>query len=224
MTKPVSPSEPSSVVTNTCFEKAPSSACRMTYLALRPPMMVVSSLPASARPLARGNSTAVPAPPPTQAIRPTFSISVGMPRGPAMSERNPPAGTATISRVLMPTAWMIRVMVPAAGSSSAMVSGIRSRPWPARTMTNWPGLRARATRGASMTMRCSCGAISSLLTTRNIRFPPFVLIPLDPRPGWLETGGLGRFATMPARTPPGQLVQRPGFRREPGAWTGQTGS
>ena len=36
---------------------------------------------------------------------------------------------------------MTRAMVPAAGSASAMVSGMRSAPSPRRTMTNWPGWR-----------------------------------------------------------------------------------
>ncbi len=168
MTKPVSPSEPSSVVHSSSSEKAPSSSRNTTNFSLRPPMMVVSRLPAAARALASGNSTAVPTPPPTQTTWPKLSMWVGCPRGPATSRRAPPTGVATISCVERPTAWMMRVMVPAAGSSSAIVSGMRSAPLPTRTMTNWPGLRARATRGARMSMRWSLGAISSLLTTSNM--------------------------------------------------------
>ena len=50
------------------------------------------------------------------------------------------------------------------GSASAIVSGIRSAPGPRRTMTNWPGRRISAIRGASTTSRVTFGESWSLAT------------------------------------------------------------
>jgi hypothetical protein len=70
-----------------------------------------------------------------------------------MSRIAPPTGTATMSRVECPTAWMMSVIVPASASSSAIVSGMRSPSSPTRTITNCPGRLARAMRAALTTMR-----------------------------------------------------------------------
>jgi hypothetical protein len=42
-------------------------------------------------------------------------------------------------------------------SLSAIVSGMRSAPGPSRTVTNWPGWRTVATRGALTTSLCTSG-------------------------------------------------------------------
>ena len=58
------------------------------------------------------------------------------------------------------------MMVPASGSASAIVSGMRSAPGPRRTMTNWPGRRICAIRGASTTSRVTLGDELRLLDDR----------------------------------------------------------
>jgi hypothetical protein len=68
------------------------------------------------------------------------------------------------SWVLLPIAWMTRVIVPAALSTSAIVSGMRSAPGPRRTITNCPGWRISAIRGASTTRRVTLGDSCALLT------------------------------------------------------------
>ena len=71
--------------------------------------------------------------------------------------------------MLAPMAWIMRVIVPASGSLSAIVSGIRSAPGPFRTMTNWPGRRTFAIRGASTTRRTTFGESCSRSTTGCMR-------------------------------------------------------
>ena len=84
-----------------------------------------------------GWTTAVPTPPPTHTACPRSMSSVGRPSGPAMSVIASPAWScSTRSLVLLPTAWMTSVIVPASGSASAIVSGMRSAPGPRRTITN----------------------------------------------------------------------------------------
>ena len=58
-----------------------------------------------------------------------------------------------MSNVLLPMAWMTREIVPASAFASAIVSGMRSAPGPRWTMTNCPGFRMAAIRGASRTRR-----------------------------------------------------------------------
>ena len=77
--------------------------------------------------------------------------------------------------MLLPTAWMIRLIVPALGSASAIVSGIRSAPSPSRTMTNWPGCRISAIRGARTTSRVTLGESCCLSTISCIRSIPAVV-------------------------------------------------
>jgi hypothetical protein len=86
------------------------------------------------------------------------------PSGPATSVITSPGSSATSSRVLLPTACMTRAMVPAAESASAMVSGMRSAPSPRCTMTNWPGCRIWAMRGATTSSRVTLGLSWALAT------------------------------------------------------------
>ena len=127
-------------------------------------MMLVTCTPRAARPWARGWTTAVPTPPPTQhgvagvdelggAAQWAGDVLDGVAR-PRRTQR---------SQLVLPTAWMTSVMVPRLGSASAMVSGMRSAPSPRRTMTNWPGCRTWAMRLASMTSRVTLGERTSLL-------------------------------------------------------------
>jgi hypothetical protein len=116
-----------------------------------------------------GWSGATPMPPPTQTTVPTRSMWVALPSGPSRCGRSSPARHWASWRVDWPTAWKTRVMVPAAGSASAMVSGMRSSYSPSWTMTNWPGWRSRAISGASTSMRCTCGAIRRVARMRAMR-------------------------------------------------------
>ena len=114
---------------------------------------------------AMGRMTAVPTPPPTHTAWPDSISSVGWPSGPATSWMASPTWSAASSVVLVPIAWITSVMVPASGSMSAIVSGMRSAPGPCRTMTNWPGRRTFAIRGASTTRRTTFGESCSRSTT-----------------------------------------------------------
>ena len=104
-------------------------------------MTLVTRTPRRLSSWAIGRMTAVPTPPPTQTAWPRSIRSVGRPSGPATSVIASPGRRSTRSAVLLPIDWMISVIVPAAGSASAIVSGMRSAPGPSRTMTNWPGCR-----------------------------------------------------------------------------------
>src|SRR5450759_4632842 len=134
-----------------------SSSSKMTHSFDRPPMTLITSTPSAARPSAIGCTTAVPTPPPTHTARPWSSSSVALPSGPATSAIASPGRSATRSSVLLPTAWITSVIVPRTGSASAIVSGIRSAPGARWTMTNWPGWRISAIRGALMTRRVTFG-------------------------------------------------------------------
>ncbi len=137
----------------------------MTHSLERPPMTLVTFTPMSWSPRAIGWTTAVPTPPPTHTACPDSMSSVALPSGPATSWIASPISSATRSSVLLPTAWMTRVIVPRAASASAIVSGIRSAPGARWTMTNCPGLRISAMRGASMTRRVTFGESWALSTT-----------------------------------------------------------
>ena len=70
---------------------------------------------------------------------------LGMPIGPTTACRNVPTRQfCCISRVVLPTAWITRVIVPFAGSKSASVSGMRSPCSCSMTITNWPAFAAFA--------------------------------------------------------------------------------
>ena len=60
-----------------------------------------------------GCTTAVPTPPPTHTAWPDSMSSVGLPSGPATSVMASPTSSAHRSMVVLPTAWMTSVMVPA---------------------------------------------------------------------------------------------------------------
>ena len=93
----------------------------MTHSFERPPMTLVTCTPRRESSRAIGRMTAVPTPPPTQTAWPVAIRSVSWPRGPATSWIASPTWRLVSSVVLTPTAWIIRVMVPASGSLSAIV-------------------------------------------------------------------------------------------------------
>ena len=97
-----------------------------------------------------GSMGAIPAPPPMHTQVPKFSMWVGLPRGPTTWMGSPTTMVA-ISMVDLPTSCTTRVMVPASGSVSAMVSGIRSAVSLMSTMTNCPAWCFREISGASIT-------------------------------------------------------------------------
>ena len=79
---------------------------------------------------------------------------LGMPIGPTTANRLVPTWQfCCISRVVLPTAWITSVMVPASGSKSASVSGMRSPCSCSITMTNWPALAAFAITGWRISSR-----------------------------------------------------------------------
>src|ERR1039458_9236908 len=94
---------------------------------------------------------AVPTLPLTTTVVPNFSISEGLPSGPTTSRMESPAFSMLSSMVVLPMACTTMVTVPALGSASAMVSGMRSPQSSSRTMTNCPGRCLRAIRGALIT-------------------------------------------------------------------------
>ena len=94
-----------------------------------------------------------------------------------VGDRRRPASSSTRSAVLLPIAWMMSVIVPAAASPSAMVSGMRSAPGPRRTMTNWPGRRISAIRGALTTRRVTLGESWSRATTACMRLRSACFVP-----------------------------------------------
>ena len=69
---------------------------------------------------------AVPKPPPMTHARFAPSSSVGLPNGPAKSCSASPAFIWARRIVVAPTAWKMIVIVPASGSQSFMVNGMRS--------------------------------------------------------------------------------------------------
>ena len=88
--------------------------------------------------------------------------------------------------VVLPTAWITRVIVPPAGSKSAIVSGMRSPCSWDMTMTNWPGRAARAIKGCRIWRRYVTSEKSSRATIsivdieftlghRNLPAPPRVI-------------------------------------------------
>ena len=96
---------------------------------------------------------AVPSPPPMTQARRAPASSVGLPSGPAKSRSASPARIRARRIVVAPTAWNTMVTVPASGSQSFIVSGMRSPRSSMRSMTNWPGLILRAISGARTVMR-----------------------------------------------------------------------
>ena len=211
----------------TTSPQARSSGSRMTHSRERPPTTLVTWTPRRASARTIGRMTAVPTPPPTHTAWPVVMSSVSWPRGPATSVMASPTWRLVSSVVLTPTAWIIRVMVPASASLSAIVSGMRSPPGPVRTMTNWPGRRTFAIRGASTTRRttfgesCSrsttgcngtslvCVAAGSSPTWSRPRY-----LPMAPRHGPKVTTGAGRPASrVPVRVPLSARGVLHGWRR-----------
>ncbi len=86
--------------------------------------------------------------PPCRSSRSRWGGPAARPR----SKSHRPTSIVPICMVDLPTSWKISVIVPAAGSWSAMVSGMRSPCSSAMTMTNCPALALRATCGASTTI------------------------------------------------------------------------
>ncbi len=97
---------------------------------------------------------------------------VGVPSGPTTETNPSPAAISAMPIVVLPTSWTTSVIVPAAASEAAIVSGMRSPVSVGSTITNCPGLCLRAISGASTTKRWNLGAISSLLMILNTRVPP----------------------------------------------------
>ena len=108
--------------------------------------------------------------------RRTPSSSVGLPSGPTKSCSTSPGFICARRFVVAPTAWKTIVTVPASGSQSFMVSGMRSPRSSMRSMMNWPGLIFRAISGARTTMRVT-SALSCSARSMGYTLPhPFSLI------------------------------------------------
>ncbi len=90
-------------------------------------------------------------------------MGVGFPSGPTTSSTVSPATLLQSSLVVLPMAWTMMVMLPFAGSLSAIVRGIRSPPSSTRTMMKFPARRFRATNGASITNLVIVGASRSVI-------------------------------------------------------------
>ena len=88
----------------------------------------------------------------------------GNPQGPIKSAMESPALSLPSWTVDFPTSWKMRVIVPASGSASAMVSGIRSPSSLIRRTTNCPGFLFRAISGAAI-LNCFTAAARSLAST-----------------------------------------------------------
>ena len=113
--------------------------------------MEITLFPARFSSRAVGYAIAVPTLPLTTTVVPNFSISEGLPRGPTTSRMESPVSRRFISMVVLPMACTQMVMVPALGSASAMVSGMRSPDSSSRRMMNCPGRCFLAIRGARIT-------------------------------------------------------------------------
>ncbi len=130
--------------------------------------MEMTLLPARFSSRAVGYAIAVPTLPLTITVVPNCSISEGLPRGPTTSRMESPASSRLSSMVVLPMACTQMVMVPAWGSASAMVRGMRSPESSSRTMMNCPGRCFFAMRGALITnslIFCARGRASTISNT-----------------------------------------------------------
>ena len=99
------------------------------------------------------------------------SRSEGRPSGPAKSAKRSPSRKELILFDEMPMLCVTMVTVPASGSVSQMVRGMRSPCSSVRTMTNCPGSPEVATRGAFTRISTIEGESSRLEIISNIMFP-----------------------------------------------------
>ena len=151
VTRPFWPYEPSSVMMMTSSLAARISFSNIISSLVRPASTVMTRLPAAFRACTMGSIGATPTPPPAQTTVPKFSMCVACPSGPTTSVMQSPSCNSHRRVDDRPTSCTTRVMVPATGSASAMVRGMRSPFSPTRTMTKCPALRDRAMSGASTT-------------------------------------------------------------------------
>ncbi len=135
-TVPCRPAEPSSVAQRTSSAAERSSASRIIWADERAPHRAVTWFPASLKARATGSNSATPTPPATHRTFPTFSMLAGCPSGPKRSANRSPTSSRTVARLVFPTAWTTRVMLPVASSPSTIVSGMRSLASVGRMMTN----------------------------------------------------------------------------------------
>jgi hypothetical protein len=120
---------------------------------------------------------ATPSPPPTSTTVPSsFRMWLGNPSGPMKSRIASPSCNPIISNVVLPTAWITTVTVPARALKSATVSGIRSPCSSIRAITKCPGRAARATSGAFTSHRKVVGPNCTLRVMRNTTPPESAMV------------------------------------------------
>ena len=165
---------------------------------------------------------AVPRPPPMTHARRAPSSSVGLPSGPAKSSSASPAFSCARRIVVAPTAWNTMVTVPASGSHSFIVSGMRSPRSSMRSMMNWPGLILRAISGARTTMRVT-SALSGSTRSMGYTASPSLFSDREAAP---DDGGAAPHRSMAAiiaTCPPSpcfeQVTERSAERKSP-RWQG----
>ncbi len=196
VTRPCRPALPSSVQTISSSHTAANLSCQNIRSRLRKPITPITFAPCSWYARACGNTGATPSPPPTQTTFFGLPMWLGMPIGPTSAYSEVPTWQSRrIACVVLPTAWITRVMVPRSRSKSASVSGMRSPCSSAITMTNCPGLAARAINGCSISSRKVTSEKSWRATTVK-RLGPGVAFMVAV--GWVDRSGCRVAARLPS--------------------------